>query len=89
MRSSWIRAGSRHSALLKITQRFGVGIELLLIERGSLLEHSGRVDGRSALLLEVGRGLGGKEDGGQLDKAIRSPPWAAAVVSREIFRAWT
>ena len=74
-----------HSALLKITQRFGVGIELLLIERGSLLEHSGRVDGRSALLLEVGEALAERQMAGQLDKANQIATLAAAVAVEEIF----
>ena len=74
-----------HSALLKVTQRFGVGIELLLIERGSLLEHSGRVDGRSALLLEVGEALAERQMAGQLDKANQIATLATAVAVEEIF----
>lgn len=45
------------SSLLQIAPCLGVAIELLLIKSGSLLEHGGRVGGRSALLLEVGETL--------------------------------
>ena len=45
------------SALLKITQRLGIAVKLVLIERYRFLKHSGRVDDvnwRSTLLpLEV------------------------------------
>jgi hypothetical protein len=56
------------SASLKITQCLRVAIELLLIERGHLIKHCGRVDERSALLLEVGKTLAEREMAGQLDK---------------------
>ena len=45
------------SSLLKIAPRFGVAIELLLIESGGLLQHGGRVGGRNAFLLKVGETL--------------------------------
>jgi hypothetical protein len=46
------------SALVEITHRLGVVIELLLIESDSLLEHSGgRIVWRSGLLLQVGEAL--------------------------------
>jgi hypothetical protein len=57
-----------HSASLKITQCLRVAIELLLIERGHLIKHCGRVDWRSALLREVGKTLAEREMAGQLDK---------------------
>ena len=41
------QAGIVQSALLQILQCLGVAIELLLIERGGLLQHGGRVGGRS------------------------------------------
>src|SRR5215469_3941098 len=59
------------SASLKISPCLRVAIELLLIERGRLLQHCGRVDRvdwRSALLLEVGKALAEREMAGQLDK---------------------
>jgi len=45
------------SSLLKISPRFGVAIELLLIESSALLQHGGRVGGRSAFLFKVGETL--------------------------------
>jgi hypothetical protein len=51
------QSGIVQSALVEVAQRLGIVIELLLIKSGSLLEHGGRVDGRSALLLEVSEAL--------------------------------
>lgn len=45
------------SSLLKIAPCFGVAIELLLIESGGLLQHGGRVGGRSTFLLKIGETL--------------------------------
>jgi len=45
------------SSFLKISQCLGVAFELLLIERGGLLEYSGRVGCKSTLLVEIGETL--------------------------------
>ena len=74
------------SALVEITHRLGVAIELLLIESGSLLEHgSGRIVWRSGLLLQVGEALAEGQMAGQLDKANQIAALAAAVAVEEIF----
>jgi len=73
------------SALLKITQRLGVAIELLLIESGGLLEHGGRVGGRSALLIEVSEALAEGQMTGQLDKTNQIAALSATVTVKEIF----
>ncbi len=73
------------SALLKIVERFGAAIELLLIESGGLLEHHGRVGGRSILLLEVSEALAEGQMARQLDKANEIAALAAAVTVKEIF----
>jgi len=49
------RGGIVQSALLQIVQSLGVAIELVLIESGSLRNHSGRIDGRRTELLEMFR----------------------------------
>ena len=51
------QGGIVQSSLLKISQCLRVAFELLLIERGGLLEHSGRVGCKSALLVEIGETL--------------------------------
>ncbi len=79
------RGGIVQSALLKIVQRLGVAIELLLIESGGLLQHGGRVGWRSALLLEVSEALAEGQMAGQLDKAKEVAALAAAVTVKEIF----
>ena len=73
------------SSLRKIAPRFGVVIELLLIEDGDLLEYGGRVCGRSALLLEVDEALLEGQTVGQLDKTNQIAALAAAVAVEEIF----
>ena len=73
------------SALVEITHRLGVMIELLLIESGSLLEHGGgRVVCSSGLLLQVGKALAEGQMAGQLDKANQIAALAAAVAVEEI-----
>src|SRR6184192_1852729 len=42
-----------HPALFEIPQRLGVAWELPLIENHGLLQHIGRIGGRSTLLVEV------------------------------------
>ena len=73
------RGGIVQSAVLKIVQRLGVAIQLLLIESGGLLEHGGRVGWRSALLLEISEALVEGQMAGQLDKAKEVATLAAAV----------
>ncbi len=64
------QGGILQSALVEITHRFGVVIELLSIERGGLLEDSGdRVVCRTGLLLQVSEALAEGQVAGQLDKA--------------------
>ena len=73
------------SALVEITHRLGIMIELLLIESGSLLEHdSSRVVCSSGLLLQVGEALAEGQMAGQLDKANQIAALAAAVAIEEI-----
>ena len=79
------QGGIVQSALFQIVQRLGVAIELLLIESGGLLEHSSRVGGRSALLLEVSEALAEGQMAGQLDKAKEIAALAATVAVKEIF----
>jgi len=70
--------------LLKISQCLGVAFELLLIERGGLLEHSGRVGCKSALLLAVVDTLAKGQMTGQLDKANQIAALTATVTVKEI-----
>src|SRR5262245_7139684 len=79
------RGGIVQSALLQIVQRLRVAIELLLIESGGLLEHSGRVGWRRALLLEISKALAEGQMAGQLDKAQEVAALAAAVTVKEVF----
>jgi hypothetical protein len=72
-------------SLLKISQSLGVAFELLLIERGGLLEHRSRVGGESALLVEVGEAFVEGQMTGQLDKANQIAALAATVAVEEIF----
>ena len=51
------QGGIVQSSLLKISQCLRVAFELLLIERGGLLEYSGRVGCKSTLLVEIGETL--------------------------------
>src|SRR5207247_2425434 len=73
------------SALLKIVQRLGVAIELLLIESGGLFEHGGNVGCRSALMLEISKALAEGQMAGQLDKAQEVAALTAAMTVKEIF----
>jgi len=73
------------SSLLKIAECLGVAIELLLIESDGLLEHGGRVGGRSALLLEVNEAFAKGQMTGQLDKANEIAALSATVTVKEIF----
>ena len=79
------RGGIVQSALLEIAQGLGVAIELLLIERGGLLQHGGRVGGRSTGLLKVGEALAKRQVAGQLDKTQQIAALAATVTVEEIF----
>jgi len=79
------QCGIVQSALLQIAQRLRVAIELLLIEGGGLLEHSSRVSGRSALLLEVGEALAERQMTRQLDKAKEIAALTATMTVEEIF----
>ena len=56
-----------------------------MIERGGLLEHSGRVGCKSALLLEVVDTLAKGQMTGQLDKANQIAALTATVTVKEIF----
>jgi hypothetical protein len=77
--------GIVQSSLFQLVPRLRVGIELLLIESGGLLEHGGRVGGRSALLLEVSETLAEGKMTGQLDKANEIAALTATVTVKEIF----
>jgi hypothetical protein len=80
------QGGILQSALVEITHRFGVVIELLAIESGRLLEDCGdRVVCRRGLLLQVGEALAEGQVAGQLDKANQVAAPAAAVAVKEIF----
>ena len=73
------------SSLLKIAQCLRVAFELLLIESGGLLEHSGMIGGRSTLLFDVGEALAEGQMAGQLDKANEIASLAATVTVKKIF----
>jgi hypothetical protein len=74
------------SALVEITQRLGKAIELLLIESGSLVEHSGgRIVWRSGRLLQVGEALAEGQVSGQLDKSNQVAALSAAMAVEDIF----
>src|SRR5262245_52338783 len=79
------RAGIMQSALLQITPRLGVAIELLLIKSGGLLEHDGRIGWRSTVLLEVSKTLAKGQMARQLDKAQEIATLAATVAVEKIF----
>jgi len=80
------QGGILQSALVEITYRFGVVIELLSIEHGGLLEDSGdRVVCRTGLLLQVGEALAEGQVSGQLDKTNQVATLATAVAVEEIF----
>ena len=80
------QGGILQSALVEITHRSGVVIELLAIESGRLLKDSGdRVVGISGLLLQVGEALAEGQVAGQLDKSNQVATPAAAVAVEEIF----
>ena len=64
MRSSLISRGIVQSALLEITQRLGVAMELLLIEGGGLLEHGSKGQLEERFAARGRRGFGGKTDDG-------------------------
>ncbi len=73
------------SALVEITHRLGIAIELLLIESGSLLEHgSSRVVYRISKLFQVGEALAEGQMARQLDKANQIAALSAAVAVEEI-----
>src|SRR5215472_19376798 len=79
------RAGIMQSALLQITPRLGVAIELVLIKGGGLFEHGGSVGWRSTVLLEVSEALAKRQMAGQLDKAQEIATLAATMAVEEIF----
>jgi hypothetical protein len=79
------RGGIVQSALVQIVECHGIAIELVLIESGSLLQHSGRIGGRSTLLLEVSEALAKGQLARQLDKAQKIAALAATVTVEEIF----
>jgi len=71
---------------VEITQRLGKAIELLLIESGSLVEHSGgRIVWRSGRLLQVGEALAEGQVSGQLDKSNQVAALSAAMAVEDIF----
>ncbi len=72
------------SSLLKIAQCLEVAIELLLIERGCLLEDGHRVNGESALLVEVSEAFAEGQMTGPLDKAKEIAALSATVTVKEI-----
>ena len=77
--------GIAQSSLLEIAPCLGVAIELLLIESGGLLQHSGRVSCKRTLLLEVSETLAEGQMTGQLDKAKEIAALTATVTVEEIF----
>src|SRR5213593_4080437 len=79
------RGGIVQSALLEIVKCLGVAIELVLIESGGLLQHGGRIGGRSTELLKVSETLAEGQMAEQLDKAQQIAALAAAVTVEEIF----
>src|SRR5215831_11979617 len=79
------RGGIVQPALVQIVECLGIAIELVLIESGSLLEHCGRIDGRSTELLEVSEAFAKGQMAGQLNKAQKIAALTAAVTVEEIF----
>src|SRR5258708_35318814 len=77
--------GIAQSSLIEIAQCLGVAIELLLIESGGLLQHSGGVSCKRTLLLEVSETLAEGQMTGQLDKAKEIAALTATVTVKEIF----
>ena len=73
------------SALLQIVECLAVAIEVVLIESGSLLQHSGRIGGWSSERLKVSETLAKRQMAGELDKAQQIAALAAAVTVEEIF----
>ncbi len=57
---------------------------MLLVESGRPREHDGRVGGRSALLLKIGKALAKRQVLRQLDEANQIAALAAAVAVEEI-----
>src|SRR5689334_4826567 len=79
------RGWTVQSALLEIVECLRIAIKLVLIESGGLLQHRGRIDGRSTALLKVGEALAKRQVAGQLDKAEQIAALTAAVTVEEIF----
>jgi len=75
------------SALLQIAERFGVAMQLLLIEGGRLLEHRRRIGGSSLVLLEVSEALAERQPARQLDKAQQIAALTATVAIEYSFSA--
>ena len=68
---------------MEILHRFGMTVELELVERGGLLQHI-RLDRRCDLLLEIGDALAKRETLREFDKADQVAAAAAAVTVEEI-----
>ena len=79
------RGGIVQPALFQIEQRLGVAMKLLLIEGGSLLEHSSRIGWRSTMLFEISEALAERQLARQLDKAQEVAALTTTVAVEEIF----
>ena len=73
------------SAPVEIAQRFGVVIQLLLIEGDSLIEHRRGDAFCSGLWIEASEALTEGQTAGQLDEANQISALAAAVTVENIF----
>ena len=73
-----------HSAPVEIAHRFGVVVELLLIESGSLFQHRRGIDGKTGLQIEAGEALAEGQMTRQLDKANQVSALPAAVAVENI-----
>jgi len=74
-----------YSAAVEIAHRFGVVIELPLIESSSLFQHRSRIDCRTGLQIEAGEALAEGQMAGQLNKANQVSALPAAVAVENIF----
>src|ERR1019366_5461928 len=78
------QVGIMQPALVEIEHRFGVLIELLLIESRSLFEHVGGTGLRSGLRVQTGKTLAERQTARQLHKANQIAAPAAAVAVENI-----
>jgi hypothetical protein len=78
------QGGIVHSAPVEIAHRFGIVIELLLIESDSLFQRCGRIHYRIGLRIKAGEALAERQSAGQLDKANQVSTLSAAMAIENI-----